>query len=349
MTEHSKIQPPGKSLFERAENFFGLGGDFSPSPVPKNLRNPVNRQIVRKDRSAAKPQVEPEVSLAAAASKRMPPRDLPTEEMVAAAMPAPAPAPEPEPIYEDVAFSQEIHEIDRESLSAHGLIQPEGPITALLEEFRIVKRQVLASVQKARDAGSGKVAQRVLVCSPHPNEGKSYCAANLALAMAAEKDSEVLLVDADFAKPSILSMLGLPRGPGFMDVLARDDINVEDCVLATDVAGLYVLPAGNHTTSDSEYLSSTRTAEVLDRLTRAAPNRIIIFDSSPALAASPAAELANHVGQAIVVARADRTGQSALEDALTLLSSCPDLKLLLNAAHFSPSGRRFGAYYGQEA
>ncbi len=50
-----------------------------------------------------------------------------------------------------------------------------------------------------------------------------------------------------------------------------------------------------------------------------------------------------------MVARADRTGQSALEDALTLLSSCPDLKLLLNAAHFSPSGRRFGAYYGQEA
>jgi MinD-like ATPase involved in chromosome partitioning or flagellar assembly len=144
-------------------------------------------------------------------------------------------------------------------------------------------------------------------------------------------------------------MLGLPKGPGFMDVLARDDLKVEDCVLATDIAGLHVLPAGNHTTADSEYLASHRTAEVLDRLTRAAPNRIIIFDSPPALAASPAAELAKFVGQAIVVARADRTGQTALEDALTLLSACPDLKLLLNAAHFSPSGRRFGVYYGEEA
>jgi hypothetical protein len=73
---------------------------------------------------------------------------------------------------------------------------------------------------------------------------------------------------------------------------------------------------------------------------------MVIFDSPPALAASPAAELAKHVGQALVVARADETGQSALEDALTLLSSCPDIKLLLNAAHFSPSGRRFGTYYG---
>jgi hypothetical protein len=44
--------------------------------------------------------------------------------------------------------------------------------------------------------------------------------------------------------------------------------------------------------------------------------------------------------------RADTTGQSAIEDALSLLSTCPDIKLLLNAAHFSPSGRRFGSYYG---
>ena len=131
-----------------------------------------------------------------------------------------------------------------------------------------------------------------------------------------------------------------------MDALADPTIRVEDSVLATDIPGLYVLPAGNQTNSDSEYLASGRTAEVLDRLTQGAPNRMVIFDSPPALAASPAADLAKHVGQALVVARADTTGQSSLEDALSLLSTCPDIKLLLNAAHFSPSGRRFGTYYG---
>jgi Mrp family chromosome partitioning ATPase len=325
MTEHRPIPTPGRSLIERAESLFGIGGDFTPAPVPGKLTDPVNRRKPRKARA------ESEAAMALAPSA------------------ATSAAPESGPAMAGVEFSGEVHQIDRHALAINGLIQPEEQVTALLEEFRIVKRQVLASVRKAREAGSGALAQRVLVCSPLPGEGKSFCAVNLALAMAAEKDSEVLLVDADFAKPSVLAMLGLPRGPGFMDVLAREDIRVEDCVMATDVAGLYVLPAGNHTTSDSEFLSSPRTAEVLDRLTRAAPNRIIIFDSSPALAASPAAELANHVGQAIIVARADRTGQSALEDALTLLSACPDLKLLLNAAHFSPSGRRFGAYYGQEA
>jgi Mrp family chromosome partitioning ATPase len=243
-----------------------------------------------------------------------------------------------------VRFSDERHPVDRAHLREAGMIVPEGSVTALLEEFRIVKRQLLLSARAARNGGG--LAQRVLVCSPLPGEGKTFCATNLALAIAAEKDSEVLLVDADFAKPSILSTLGLPGGPGLMDALADPAIRVEECVLATDVPGLFVLPAGNTTNSDSEFLASGRTSEVLDRLTQGAPSRIVIFDSPPALAASPAAELAKHVGQALVVARADETGQSALEDALTLLSSCPDIKLLLNAAHFSPSGRRFGTYYG---
>lgn len=342
MTDQSNPPEAPKTLLERAEGMFGLGG-YKPAPVPKKLKKPVNRRIVKR-----KGEVEPVAAPAPAPSAPVTPPAV-AEAPVAAPTAAPQPAPAPEPVYEDVEFSGEVHPIDRDCLTRYGLIQPEGQVTGLLEEFRIVKRKVLQSVRKAQEAGNGAFAQRVLICSPLPDEGKSYCAANLALALAAERDSEVVLVDADFAKPSILKMLGLPKGPGFMDVLARDDMQVEDCVMATDVDGLFVLPAGNHTTADSEFLASHRTAEVLDRLTRAAPNRIVIFDSPPALAASPAAELANHVGQAIVVARADRTGQSALEDALTLLSACPDLKLLLNAAHFSPSGRRFGVYYGEEA
>ena len=157
---------------------------------------------------------------------------------------------------------------------------------------------------------------------------------------------KVLLVDADFAKPSVLSMLGLPGGPGLMDALVDPAIDVADCVIGTDIAGLWVLPAGNATTSDTEYLSSARTRDVLDRLTQGAPNRIVIFDSPPALAASPAAELAKYVGQAVLVARCDKTGQGSLEDAISLLSACPNIQLLLNAVHFSPSGRRFGSYYG---
>jgi exopolysaccharide/PEP-CTERM locus tyrosine autokinase len=344
VTEQSKIPLPpkgeGKSLLERADGTFGLGG-FKPAPVPADL-------VAPRAKRAAPPQpapVEPPVVPAPATAE--PP-------VARASQPAPfaPPAAETQPAapqVEPLRFSSAKHAIDRAHLREQGLIEPEGAVTALLEEFRIVKRQLLRAAHEAQEAGDGAAAQRVLVCSPLPGEGKTFCATNLALAIAAEKDSEVLLVDADFAKPSVLSVLGLPGGPGLMDALADPTIRVEECVLGTDIPGLYVLPAGNQTTQDSEYLASHRTAEVLDRLTRGAPNRIVIFDSPPALAASPAAELAKYVGQALLIVRADQTGQSAIEDALSLLSTCPDIKLLLNAALFSPSGRRFGSYYGYGA
>ncbi|MBB4858519.1 Mrp family chromosome partitioning ATPase [Novosphingobium chloroacetimidivorans] len=243
-------------------------------------------------------------------------------------------------------FSTERHAIDREHLRENGLIVPEGSVTGLLEEFRIVKRQLMVQASELRRQTAGSKAQRVLISSPHPGEGKTYCATNLALSIAAEKDSDVLLVDADFAKPSILSALGLPGGPGLMDALMDDKADVAQFVLGTDIPGLWVLPAGNTTTNDSEYLSSARTEKVLERLTQGAPGRMVIFDSPPALAASPAAELAKYVGQAVVIVRADCTGQGALEDAVSLLSSCPNIQLLLNAVQFSPSGRSFGSYYG---
>lgn len=247
---------------------------------------------------------------------------------------------------EPVAFSGQRHPVDRALLRELGMIQPEGGVTGLLEEFRIVKRQLLLQAKELARGGMGASAQRILVCSPLPGEGKTYTAVNLALAIAAEKESEVVLVDADFAKPSVLSTLGLPGGRGLMDALTDPAIDVADCVLGTDVGGLWVLPAGSMTNSDTEYLASSRTRAVLDRLVQGAPNRIVIFDSPPVLAASPAAELAKYAGQAVLVARCDRTGQGSLEDAISLLSACPNIQLLLNGVHFSPSGRRFGSYYG---
>jgi Mrp family chromosome partitioning ATPase len=344
VTEQSKIPLPGegKSLFERADEMFGL----APAPVPTDLASAPKKRGGKGETIRQAPIEEPAVPAPEAAAPAAHAASAPEPASELATAPAFAPPRAAAPQMQPVAFRQERHPIDRRHLAAQGLILPEGKVTALLEEFRIVKRQLLLAAREAQAKGVGGAAQRVLICSPLPGEGKTFCATNLAIAMAAEKDSEVVLVDADFAKPSILSTLGLPGGRGLMDALADPSLRIEDCVIATDILGLYVLPAGNQTNSDSEYLTSGRTAEVLDRLTRDAPSRMLIFDSPPALAASPAAELAKHVGQALVVARADTTGQAALEDALSLLSDCRDIKLLLNAALYSPSGRRFGTYYG---
>lgn len=321
MTDQGKIDREGArpaSLFERADAAFGLG--------PANAANTL-------------PPVPPVPASLRRTPAPVPEPVAPVPQVVAAPAAATASTPAPE-APRAVAFSGPCVSIDRDHLRDGGLLVPEDPVTGLLEEFRIVKRELLADARASHSA----LARRILVCSPHAGEGKTYCATNLAIALAAERDLEVLLVDADVVRPSVTERFGIDAEQGLMDALADPAIRPESLVIATDIDGLFVLPAGTASSRDSEYLASARTGAVLDRLTQCAPNRILIFDTPPALAASPAAELAQHVGQALLVVRADETSRAALEDAQHLLSACADIKLLLNATRYNTSGRRFGTY-----
>lgn len=328
MTEQGKINREGArpaSLLERADSAFGLGPLRSGPPVPP-IPAPLRRPAASQPPANPGPLADaPEVQAQTQIESQT--QSLPQPEASCA-----------------VAFAGPSASIDRDHLRRGGLIVPEDPVSGLLEEFRIVKRELLADAR----AGDTPLARRILVCSPHAGEGKTYCAINLAIALAAERDLEVLLVDADVVKPEVTRHLGIEVGQrGLMDALADPSVAPESLVIRTDIPGLFVLPAGTANTLDAEYLASAHTRKVFDRLTEGAPNRILIFDTPPALAASPAAELAGHVGQALLVVRADETARAALEDAQQLLSACADIKLLLNATRYSPSGRRFGNYGAQ--
>jgi exopolysaccharide/PEP-CTERM locus tyrosine autokinase len=243
--------------------------------------------------------------------------------------------------------------IDREALAEEGMLVPGAQVTALAEEFRLIKRQLIntaRTVWAADNESNENRARMILVCSAKPNDGKTFCAINLALSMSAEKDVEILLVDADFAKPDVMSRLGASEGPGLLDVLAGDIEDVESCVIATDVPQLSVLPAGTRSNADTELLASERANAILESLAAADPRRIVIFDSPPVLAASPASVLAGLVGQVMLVVRADRTSESDLREAIGLLDGCEQIQLVLNSVSFQPGGRRFGsygAYYGE--
>ncbi len=250
-------------------------------------------------------------------------------------------APAPQAFMPSMAWTGPVQPLDRIGLAEGGFIVPDGAATALSEEFRLVKRDLIAQLD-----GNPR-GNRILVCSAHSGEGKTFCAINLALSLAAERDREVLLVDADFGKPGIPEALGLTSGPGLMDALADPSVRLEDIVLRTDLPSLAVLPAGQRSHADTEHLASARTAALLDRLTAGRPDRIVIFDSPPLLAASPAAVLARHAAIALMVVRADVTAESALRDAVSMLKGGAQVQLLLNAVQFSASGRRFGSYYAK--
>ncbi|SKB61504.1 P-loop NTPase [Sphingopyxis flava] len=339
MNEHRPVkrQP---SLLERAADLFGIDpaagaptidvSGLPPEPPKKSKAQnetgtpPAEAGIGAAPASAA----EAEPAIEAAPSLKASPR-----KEVARAAPAVVPA--------------RHGNIDRDRLASRGMIVPEAPVTGISEEYRIVKREIIRNFTGAPGRPVLPRGHRVLIASANPGEGKTFTAVNLALSLAVEADHEVLLIDADIAKPSVLETLGLDEGPGLMDALADPLLPLGDCLIQTDIAGLKVMPAGTQHMHDTELLASARTEALLAQLEAGAPGRILILDSPPVLAASPAAVLAGHVGQLIMVVRADETLESSLRDAIGLMGACPHIQLLLNGVKFSPGGRRFGTYYGQ--
>lgn len=237
--------------------------------------------------------------------------------------------------------------VDRDLLAENQLLVPGAAIGVLAEEFRLAKRHLLLTARQLNKQEPDK-ARTILVCSAKPGDGKTYCAINLAISMAAERDTRVLLVDADFPKPGIMERLGVADGPGLLDALADPRIDIEKCVVGTDIPNLSLLPAGARTNADVELIASGRTPDLIARLLAADPDRVVIFDSPPALSASPAAVLALHVGQVMLVVRADKTSEGEIRDTVQRLEGCEHIQLLLNSVAFAPGGARFGSYYGQE-
>lgn len=224
--------------------------------------------------------------------------------------------------------------ITREALTRGNFVTPGGGRTPVAEDFRRVKRELLMPPLTAR---------RILVTSPLPGEGKTFCAINLALGIAMELHRSVLLIDADTIRPSVLGQLGLPPGlPGLLDVLANHETALDAVIRDTSVDNLALLPAGTAQPNATELLASDGMRDLLERLGRS-DDRIVIVDSAPLLLASETAALAAHMTQIVVVAAAQQTTESALREALKRLDGCecPVSAVLNKGNRIEKSG-----YYG---
>jgi exopolysaccharide/PEP-CTERM locus tyrosine autokinase len=209
------------------------------------------------------------------------------------------------------------------------MITPDGERSPIAENFRRIKRQILANVASSKP---GAPANLVMVTSALAGEGKTFCAINLAISIALEMDYSVLLVDADVAKPSIPQLLGLDAGKGLMDLLVDQRIELAEVLCQTDIGKLMLLPGGTEHQHATELLASGAMRELLREMADRYQDqdRIVIFDSPPLLAASEASVLASQMGQIVMVVETGKTTEAALKNALSRIESTNIAGLVLN-------------------
>ena len=237
-------------------------------------------------------------------------------------------------------------EIDLEALSAAGIVSPNSPRSQVADQFRVIKRPLISNAfgKGASTIASGNL---IMVTSALAGEGKSFTAINLAMSIATELDTTVLLVDADVARPSVLRVLGLPPSPGLLDLVLNENLEMSSVLLRTNIEKLSILPSGTPHERATELLASDAMIKLLEDMAKRYPDRIIIFDSPPLLLTTESRVLATHMGQIVMVVKAESTLQSDVRHALSNIESCPVKLLVLNQARAASQGT-YGYGYGQQ-
>lgn len=248
-------------------------------------------------------------------------------------------------------------DLDYVRLSHQGLYHPAAKSSQLARELRAVKRRLFRRLgflqrQRGRHAvrAAGPAGNMVMITSSRAGEGKTFNALNLALSLALEDNIETLLVDADIPRPKIREALALPESQGLTDKIVDPGLALSDICWRARQAPLSVLAEGLSGEKSANLFASESSAALWSGLKAQTPDRIIIIDAPPALAATDAVVLARFADEIVFVVEANATPEPAAAAALDeLLDVNQDVSLILNRCLIGAGGSHYSSYdyYGR--
>lgn len=196
--------------------------------------------------------------------------------------------------------------------------EPLGPGA---ERYRLMRLRLQAVRAQAE-------VKTLLITSPGAREGKSTVAMNLAAALAEKGNQSVLLLEGDLRCPSLARELGL-KLPSGLTQCTRNAVGLQSVIWRVEPLGFYLLPAGKPVTNPADILTSEwfldATAKLVDSFDW------IIIDSPPANPVVDTLSLKNRADAIIIVARAGRTQQTEIDEAIHILGKDHILGVVLNA------------------
>ena len=172
------------------------------------------------------------------------------------------------------------------------------------------------------------------VTSPGIGDGKSFVAANLALAYA-ESGEPTLLIDGDTRRGALHRTLQAKRKPGLTDFLAGR-APLEDVTQATMCPNLHVIGAGTRFRDSPELLASADMVALLARLR--ATYRVILVDSPPLGAGVDPYTLSTVTGSVLLVLRTGSTNLDLTQTKLAMMDHLPVRQLGVVLNDVDPAG-----------
>lgn len=215
------------------------------------------------------------------------------------------------------------------------LLDASHPSEAPGEEFRSLRTRLnhLQSLQPIHN---------LVVTSSSPAEGKSFTAANLALAQSHLEGNMTLLADFDFRRPVVHNLFQVPRSPGLTDYL-RGKATLEEIIKRIEGTNLCIMPAGEAVLNPLELLNLPEVKSLLDRL----PSVFnwIILDTPPLLFAADANLLSTLSHGLLLVVRIGVTTIDTVTRAIGTLCHNNMLGVVVNGAHKAELYSKYTYYH----
>jgi chain length determinant protein tyrosine kinase EpsG len=195
------------------------------------------------------------------------------------------------------------------------LVALNQPFSLQAESFRAIRSQMMMRVFVESEGPRPALA----VVSPDSGDGKTYFAANLAVALA-QLGGRTLLVDADMRGPRQHEVFNLNNNAGLSGILSgRAESQVVQQV--TGVPSLFVLPVGITPPNPVELVERPAFGLLIRELTSKFDH--VIVDTPALVYGSDATVIAARCGSAIVIARRNESRVGALQDLVAMLSGTP--------------------------
>ncbi len=215
------------------------------------------------------------------------------------------------------------------------LIDSARPTEPPAEEFRSLRTR-LNHLQTLQPIHS------VVITSPSPAEGKSFTAANLALAQSHLEGNLTLLCDFDFRRPVVHNMFQMPRSPGATEYL-QGKAQLHEIIRRVEGTNLYIMPAGEAVLNPLELLNLAEVKTLFDRL----PSVFnwVILDSPPLLFAADANLMSTLAHGLLMVVRLGSTTIEVVTRAIGSLCQNNILGIVVNCAQKSELYSKYTYYH----
>jgi protein-tyrosine kinase len=194
------------------------------------------------------------------------------------------------------------------------------------KSFDLLRTQTL----QAMEANGWRL---LAVTSPTAGCGKTFTAVNLALSIARQPDSSVLLMDLDFRKPQVAKRLGIDAKTGLRSLLDGQSV-LSEAILNISLGGirLQLLPAERPSSRSSDWVGSRAMSGILDQVRADDSLKVVIIDLPPVLAGDDTISILPQVDCILMVAAAGMTTATEIKECANYIKRTPVVRVVLNKA-----------------